>query len=82
MKTKTLHSLPLAKLPSKLVWGMAAALSLAILLLPPGARAQVTGATLKGVISDASGAGVPNAKVTATNIATGVATTTSTNASG
>ena len=81
MNTKTTNFLALASLASKTVLSLALALSLCF-LLPRGARAQVTGATLKGVISDASGSPVPNAKVTATNIATGVATTTTTNATG
>jgi hypothetical protein len=34
-------------------------------------RAQVTGATLTGTVTDASGAVIPNAQITATNAATG-----------
>src|SRR5712692_7199251 len=35
-------------------------------------RAQVTGATLSGTVTDASGGVIPNAQITATNTATGV----------
>jgi hypothetical protein len=45
-------------------------------------RAQVAGGTLSGTITDAQGAAVPNAKVTATNSATNVSIDTTTNASG
>lgn len=54
------------------------AFALAILftaaLLPTnGARAQVAGATLTGTVTDSSGAVVPKAQVTITDVATGVA---------
>ena len=45
-------------------------------------RAQVAGATLSGTIADAQGAAVPNAKVSVTNIATGVAASATTNSVG
>jgi hypothetical protein len=45
-------------------------------------RAQVAGATLSGTITDSQGGAVVGAKVTAKNGATGVATETTTNASG
>jgi len=45
-------------------------------------RAQVSGATLSGTVADAEGAAVPNAKVTVTNIATGVAGGATTNSVG
>src|SRR3984893_1658221 len=45
-------------------------------------RAQVTGATLSGTITDAQGGAVVGAKVSAKNGATGVTTDTTTNASG
>src|SRR5438876_694701 len=45
-------------------------------------RAQVSGATLSGTVADAEGAAVPNAKVSVTNIATGVAGAATTNSVG
>ena len=43
------------------------------LLLAPEASAQVTGATLTGTVTDSSGAVIPKAQVTMTDVATGVA---------
>src|ERR1700686_1128124 len=44
--------------------------------------AQVAGATLNGTVSDASGAGVPNANVSIKNTATGVERDVSTDSDG
>ena len=46
------------------------------------ARAQVSGATLSGTITDAQGGAVADAKVTAKNLATGVSVDTTTNTTG
>ena len=51
-------------------------------LAPPGADAQVVTATLTGAVADSSGALVPDASVTATDISTGVVRTASTSAEG
>lgn len=51
-------------------------------LLAPAALAQGTNASITGIISDASGGVVPNATVTATNSATGVARSVTTNEAG
>jgi carboxypeptidase family protein len=48
----------------------------------PIAYAQVTTAAIHGIVSDSTGAVVPNAKVTALNTATGISTVTTTNRSG
>jgi hypothetical protein len=45
-------------------------------------QAQVSGGTLSGTIMDSTGAVVPNAQVTVTNLGTGLARTTATNDSG
>jgi hypothetical protein len=45
-------------------------------------RAQVVGATVSGTITDPRGGAIPGAKVTAKNLATGVSTTSTTNALG
>ncbi len=57
--------------------------AIVLLLSAPiaGVAQTVTGA-IRGIITDSSGAIVPNATVTATNAATGVATATKTNAGG
>src|SRR5690242_2594495 len=45
-------------------------------------RAQVAGATLSGTITDAQAGAIPNAKVVARNVATGVSTESTTNSTG
>src|SRR5580698_3953201 len=44
--------------------------------------AQITTTTISGIVSDPTGAGVPNAQVTAANIGTGVSRTAATNTQG
>jgi outer membrane receptor protein involved in Fe transport len=57
--------------------------SLVIAVFATGqAQAQVTGATLTGTVSDASGAVIPNAQIVATDVATGVARTVTANSAG
>ena len=55
---------------------------MAALLLTSSARAQVSGATLTGTVTDSSGAVVPRAQVTITDVATGVARRIATDAAG
>jgi len=64
--------LPLKLFREKLAVSLAVFLA-AILLLTNGARAQVAGATLTGNVTDSSGAVIPKAQVTITDVATGVA---------
>src|SRR4029077_11603542 len=52
------------------------------LMLSAPTRAQVVGATVSGTITDPRGDAIPNAKVSAKNLATGVSTSTTTNATG
>ena len=50
--------------------------------LPPRLSAQVVGATVSGTVVDSSGAKVPGADITITNIGTGIATATTTKSDG
>jgi hypothetical protein len=52
------------------------------LLLSTPARGQVVGATVNGSITDPRGDAIPNAKVSAKNLATGVSTTATSNTTG
>src|SRR5436309_2969122 len=54
----------------------------ATLLAPEGASAQVLYGSIVGNVTDANGAVVPNAAVTATNQGTGVASTAATDQAG
>src|SRR6266849_3143074 len=57
-------------------------LALAVLLLPAPARAQAVKGTLLGTVTDTTGAGVPGATVTVTEVQTGISRSAATNASG
>jgi len=56
--------------------------SLSALLLVSPARAQLASGSITGVVTDPSGAAISGAKITVTNVAQGVSTTTVTNADG
>ncbi len=58
------------------------AITLGLLSASAFGQAEIGGATLNGTVTDPTGAAVPNAKVTATNTATGTIRTTETNDSG
>jgi hypothetical protein len=62
------------------LWGMAAAVG-ALLLAPP-VEAQVATGTILGNVKDSSGAAVPTAQVTATNLGTQFSRTATTDAEG
>lgn len=69
------------------VWGERVAFLVVLFLvavLTPinGARAQVSGATLTGTVTDSSGAVIPKADITITDVATGVARKITTDAAG
>lgn len=59
-----------------------AAIFLLAVLCSPVARAQAVSGDLTGSVFDPSGAGIPNAKVIATNDQTGVSTTSASNGTG
>jgi hypothetical protein len=61
---------------------IAAFLLMAIILFPAVLRAQVSGGTLSGTITDPSGRAVPQAQIVIKNVATGVERTVTTNADG
>jgi len=62
---------------------LALILCIAFAVLPKGLTAQTGGeAGIQGTVADPTGAAIPNAVVTATNTATGVATTRTTSADG
>jgi hypothetical protein len=55
---------------------------LAVLILTLGAFAQVQNGQFTGTVTDPTGAAIPNAKLTASNLATGFSVTTTSNQSG
>src|SRR5947207_83578 len=57
-------------------------LALAVCLVPSPARAQAVKGTLLGTVTDTTGAGVPGATVTVTEVQTGISRSAATNASG
>ena len=69
---------------TKRVFGLALFMFIAFLgfLAVPQVYGQVTGGTILGTVTDASGSAVPNAEVTITNTATGVVNSLMTNDSG
>src|SRR4051794_26748341 len=75
---RTFQILPKLTLSAALVLPLA----VSVITLPTSMRAQAISGDLLGVVTDSSGAVVPNATVEATNIATGVKASTITTASG
>src|SRR5258708_5961500 len=53
-----------------------------VLAMPYPVQPQTTFATITGIVTDSSGSIIPNAKVTATEVNTGISTATVSNASG
>ena len=58
------------------------AVFLAVFLLPTHAQGQTGSGTIRGVVTDSSGAVLPSAQVTVTNEATNIAQQTQTNEQG
>ena len=61
------------------VWGLIALICISSSVLPRNACAQAVSGSITGAVLDSSGAGVPTAKVSATNLATGVQISSETN---
>ncbi len=61
---------------------IAAVLTVALLGMTPSASAQAVTGTLLGHVTDSSGAGVPGATITATEVETNISRTTTTNEAG
>jgi Carboxypeptidase regulatory-like domain len=57
-------------------------LLLSFALLPEAARAQTVNATISGVVTDPSGAAIPNVAVTLTAVSTGAVAQTTSDSSG
>ncbi len=68
--------------PRKVVASVTAFVTILGVLFAAQVYAQVAGATLSGIVSDESGAVVPNAKISIKNVATGVIREISSNADG
>ncbi len=66
----------------RLLAGAGVLLAVLALLTPGQARAQLATADILGTVTDASGAVIPNAKVTVLNTGTGIAATADTNSVG
>lgn len=64
------------------LWSFAIAFLALVIFGIQGANAQANFGSINGTVTDPSGAAVPNAEVTVTSKATGIARTTHTNASG
>ena len=70
-------------IPEKICAALSVFVVMAISFLGPRqAHAQVSGATLSGTVKDSSGAAIPNAQVTVTDMATGVARSITTDSAG
>src|ERR1700760_3608890 len=71
--------------PKSMISRIAATLLLVLVVLfagAPGANAQFDSGSFVGTVADASGAAIPQATVTITNIDTGIVATTKADASG
>ena len=64
------------------LWMFAAALLAAAAYFPSNLHAQAISGDLVGIVTDATGAAIPNVSVTATNDATGIKTTAVTDPGG
>src|SRR3984893_18548270 len=64
------------------IWTFFAVIGILGILGTSQAYAQVAGATLSGTVKDSSGAVIPNAQISITDVATGVSRSVSSNAAG
>src|SRR5579883_1717483 len=67
---------------NRFLWTLIFILALALFLMPPAASAQATGGTISGLVTDQTGATIPQAAVSVRNLETNLARSAKTEADG